>query len=104
MKINLTLDVSDDLRRAIGTLTGLEVTQEGLATREAVIAYIRTHLAELNTAVEGFAFAIKPSADSLSDYEQAIEYLRAAGYGDTHIKRWIFKQQARRDLLDKKLG
>jgi hypothetical protein len=104
MKINLTLDIPDDLRRAIGKLVGAEITQEGLATRDTVLAFLNQRLSSMAIATEGFEFAQHLIDTELSGYEDAIAYLKAGGWDSTQIKRWVFKQRARRDFLDAKLS
>lgn len=105
MKINLTLEVSDDLRRAIAKAqgTGMPSTQDGLATRWAVIEFIRSRLSILDEEAAGFSFALQPTKQELMEYEHAISYLKAGGMGETDIKRWIFKQRARHDFINAKL-
>ncbi len=105
MKINLTLEVSDDLRRLIGKVqgSGIPTTQDGLATRLAVIEFIRSRLNVLDEAAAGFSVAVQPTEQELIEYEHAISYLKAGGMGETDIKRWIFKQRARRDFINTRL-
>ncbi len=104
MKINITLDVSDDLRRLMGTAPTCKKTHEGLAIREEVIHFVRAKLLTWEVIAEGFSIPAQVSEQEKADLMDAIAYLTAQGSGPTYIKRWIFKQRARRDFINAKLS
>jgi hypothetical protein len=104
MKINLTLEVCDDLRRLMGTAPECAKTQDGLATREEVIHFLRAKLVVWSVLAEGFSLPSPITEHEKDEYESAITHLQACGWDSTQIKRWIFKQRARHDFLNAKLS
>jgi hypothetical protein len=103
MKINLTFDVSDDLRRIMAQSPEAKITTGGLATRETVTALLQAKMLIWNEGATGFATPKAMTEEELQDYEDAVRYLKATGKTDIQIKRWIFKQRARRDFIDARL-
>jgi hypothetical protein len=104
MKINLTLEVSDDLRRLIGQGQGVVKTKEGLATHAWCHSFLVKRLAQWEVIAEGFSVPADITPQEKTDLMDAIAYLSAQGSDATYIKRWIFKQRARRDFLNARLS
>jgi hypothetical protein len=103
MKINLTLDVSDDLRRLMGQAPECKKTRDGLAVREAVVRCVRAKVLAWSVMAEGFAVPAALTGDERDEYADAVSYLKALGWTDTQIKRWILKQRARHDYVNARL-
>ena len=95
MKIQMTLDVPDPARLYIAQLTeDCEKINSGLATREAVVAYVQATIARLTE--DGSALPSgKLSAEEQKDAEDAITYLRKQGKSDGQIRAWLLLQKAR---------
>jgi hypothetical protein len=103
MKINLTLDVSDDLRRVMGQAPECKKTRDGLAVREAVVRYVRAKVLTWSVRAEGFAVPAALTDAEMDGYDDAVSYLKALGLTDTQVKRWILKQRARHDYVKSRL-
>lgn len=96
MKINVTLEVSDDARRCIAINMkhlGLPYlsTQEGFATRATVIKFLQD---ALNQAHASYAPVPKLDALERAETEVAVAQLRAIGWTDSRIKAWLLKNSA----------
>ncbi len=104
MKINLTLEISDDLRRVMGKLPNIKTNENGLAVRQHVVELIKSRVDEWNTDTKGFTIPEPITSDEMEDFKDAVDYMKAIGVSDTDIKRWIFKQRARRTSLNQLLA
>lgn len=95
MKIQMTLEVPDPARKYIASLSKCETTETtGLATREAVTAYLQAVVARLNE--DGSVLPTgKLTEDEARDAEDAITYLRKQGKTDGQIRAWLLLQKAR---------
>lgn len=102
MKIRVTLEASDDARRAIAAnlvnerkranLPVADVsTLQGFATRQTCVDWLQ---AQLKTA--GAAYANKVDVDPLEREEtaKAVAQLRACGWKDDRIRAWLLKNAA----------
>lgn len=94
MKIAMTIEVSDAARVHIAQLAEGETLNSGLATREAVIEYLRAHVARLDRDGEMLPTG-KLSEDELKDATLAVQYLRKLGKSDGQIRAWLLLQKAR---------
>lgn len=94
MKIQMTLEVSDAARVHIAQLAEGETLNSGMATREAVIEYLKAHVARLDR--DGAMLPTgKLSEDEAKDAELAVQYLRKQGKTDGQIRAWLLLQKAR---------
>lgn len=103
MKINLTVEVSDEARRYIAALLGemlksgeprVSRTTRGLARRADVRRYLQLHLQQLRidyseSRDQGL------TVEERRDISDAIAYLRAQGKSDSQIRAWLLMQRAR---------
>lgn len=94
MKIEMTLDVPDPARKYIASLADCETIQSGLATREAVVAYMQTLVARLSD--DGSILPTgKLTDEEETDAKEAVTWLRAQGKTDGQIRAWLLLQKAR---------
>lgn len=94
MKIQMTLEVPDPARKYIASLADGETIKSGLATREAVAAYVQSLVARLSE--DGSALPTgQLTAEEAKDAEDAITYLRKQGKTEGQIRAWLLLQKAR---------
>jgi hypothetical protein len=94
MKIQMTLEVSDPARKYIASLADCETIDSGLATREAVMAYVQSLVARLNE--DGSILPTgKLTEEEAKDAADAITYLRKQGKTEGQIRAWLLLQKAR---------
>lgn len=95
MKIAVTLEVPDPARLYIAHLVEqCETINSGLASREAIVAYMQAHLARL--AEDGSSLPTgRLTEDEEKDAKEAVTYLRAQGKSEGQIRAWLLLQKAR---------
>jgi hypothetical protein len=99
MRIRLTLELSDGLRRHVAQALALQYprkTRDGRAARRDCIAWLQRKLTEANLDWN----QVFPQGPRLSELEQreaaeAVDYMRKAGRTDEQIRAWLLKQRAR---------
>ena len=94
MKVEMTLEVSDEARQYIATLIEGDTIQSGIASREAVVSFFRTVAANLNETSQLLPTG-KLTEEEAKDAEDAITYLRKQGKSDGQIRAWLLLQKAR---------
>lgn len=95
MKIRLTLDISDHLRRAIARQHESPRLSDGKATRQAVLDWIARNVRAAETEAADWLPPEKVTEQEREEAAQAVRYLKAAGWSDTRITGWIITQRAR---------
>jgi len=106
MKIRVTLDLSDSVRKWIAELTpGCAVAGDHLATRAVCTQFIHDFIGRLQN--DGFRYYTEMvdarreiifgrlRDEDVKDSNEAVEYLRAQGKSDAAIRQWLLKQRAR---------
>lgn len=106
MKVRMTLEVPDELRRFIAEMErNCPTTKDGLASRFAVAKYVQNLVAKLNATQEALELdrnrirqeiLMAPlTAAEIEDNKQAVSWLRAQGKSDPAIREWLLHQKAR---------
>ncbi len=104
MLINVTFELTDEVRRVMACAPDVTMTLDGMITRDSAIQLIRNLISQWNLNARGFVAPKEVTVQELDDYKDAIEYWKALGQSDLQIKRWCFKQRARRDAMNKLLA
>lgn len=101
MRINLTLNVGEQTRRAIAQALKLEHparTRDGKASRVSVVAWLQHQLDHAEAEhMEVFRLARRAEWRAV-DFEEAgaaVAYLRSVGKSAKEIEQWILLQRAR---------
>lgn len=100
MKVRITLEVGDELRRAIARVQANEPdpkrvrNQKGLATRTGVGRWVEEKVYKAENAAEYWLEPEKVSREDEAIARDAIAYLKAAGWEEERILRWLLGQRA----------
>lgn len=102
MKIKITLEVSDAVRRYLGSQVPPERrTRKGVAVKSAAAGFLTAYIqGRLDTLSTGWHILPPPKLTDVArrEHHQAVSYLRALGKSDEQICAWILAQQARADF------
>lgn len=105
MKINLTVEVTNELRRAIARdYEHAVATLDGLATHASVKGWIDEQIHQCENAIESWIEPEHVTDEEKADAKQAIGYLRTAGWDDERIVHWLIAQRAYRLHLRKAIA
>lgn len=102
MKVRMTLDVPENARLHIGALTGEQVDDRALATRDGVREFLQQFVATLAESVSTVSPGPLTDAE-IKDAREAVTYLRANGKTDQEIRTWLLMQQARISVATSRL-
>ena len=96
MKVNLTLEIGDGLRRAIAKdVPQAKTTRNGRATRQVIIQYLQAQA--MQASADWSKLFPRPDLPPIEAKEHglAVDYLRKLGRSDQQIREWLLIERAR---------
>lgn len=115
MKIRVTHELSDEVRKYIGQMMkDCPTAGDGLATRPACIGFLNQLIVAIHREQTDFTIKLNEARrevyfgrltdKDIADANEAVEYLRAQGKSDAGIRQWLIKQRARGAIQNEKLN